>query len=147
MKVYKNQMKVFLDGKSENEGLARMVAASFLVQFNPTMEEMDDVKTAVSEAITNAIIHGYGDTEGLVLLEFFREDNVLTVNVTDQGQGIKDVAKAMQPMYTSKPDSERSGMGFTFMEAFMDEVEVRSEMGTGTTVCMKKSFNSLQNRV
>lgn len=140
MEIQKNTMTVRMDAKSENEGLARMIAASFLVQFNPTMEEMDDVKTAISEAVTNAIIHGYGEAEGVVEMHFLREEQKLTVKVIDEGNGMEDVHTAMQPMYTTKPELERSGMGFTFMEAFMDEVTVASEPGRGTTVCMCKSF-------
>lgn len=147
MEGYKNQMSVCLDGKSENEGLARMVAASFLVQFNPTMEEMDDVKTAISEAVTNAIIHGYDGKEGRVELEFFRMDNQLTVTVKDEGIGIPDVEAALAPMFTTKPEMERSGMGFTFMEAFMDQVEVESEVGKGTRIRMTKRFDTMLNQV
>ena len=147
MEGYKNQMSVCLDGKSENEGLARMVAASFLVQFNPTMEEMDDVKTAISDAVTNAIIHGYDGKEGRVELEFFRMDNQLTVTVKDEGIGIPDVEAALAPMFTTKPEMERSGMGFTFMEAFMDQVEVESEVGKGTRIRMTKRFDTMLNQV
>lgn len=147
METQKNKMKVWLDAKSQNESLARMIVASFLVQFNPTMEEMDDVKTAISEAVTNAIIHGYGDEDGTVELEFIQEGNILVVIVKDEGKGMESVQKAMQPMYTTKPELERSGMGFTFMEAFMDALEVESEMGKGTTVRMEKHFDSLRNQV
>lgn len=146
MEVQRNTMIVRMDARSENEGLARMIAASFLVQFNPTMEEMDDVKTAISEAVTNAVIHGYGEEEGVVEMHFLREEQKLTVTIIDEGKGMEDVHTAMQPMYTTKPELERSGMGFTFMEAFMDEVAVESELGKGTTVCMNKNFRRTGNQ-
>lgn len=147
MEIYTNQMKVILEGKSENEALARMIASAFLVQFDPTVEEMDDVKTAVSEGVTNAVIHGYETKAGMVTLEFCRKENELTIMISDEGKGIENVEAAMQPMYTSKPEMERSGMGFTFMEAFMDELEVKSKPGEGTRVTMRKSFHSLRNQV
>lgn len=146
MEAYKNYMKVVLKGESENEALSRMIAAAFLVQFDPTMEEMDDVKTAVSEGVTNAIIHGYADMEGEVILEFLREDRILTITISDMGRGMEDVKQAMQPMYTTKPEMERSGMGFTFMEAFMDELKVFSRPGKGTQVVMKKNMGGLRNQ-
>ncbi len=145
MEAYKNYMKVVLKGESENEALSRMVAAAFMVQFDPTMEEMDDVKTAVSEGVTNAIIHGYSDMEGDVVLEFLRDDQLLTITISDMGRGMEDVKQAMQPMYTTKPEMERSGMGFTFMEAFMDELHVFSKTGKGTQVIMKKNMGGLRN--
>ena len=147
MEMQKNSMKVWLDSKSENEGLARMVAAAFLVQFNPTVEEMNDVKTAISEAVTNGIIHGYAKKEGVIELTFLRKEDRLIVTVADEGEGIKDVRLAMQPMFTTKPELERSGMGFTFMEAFMDVLEVTSEPGVGTRVYMEKNFDRLRNQV
>ena len=114
--------------------------AVFLSRMDPTLEEIEDVKTAVSEAVTNAVIHGYQGGEGTITLEVSVEEDVLTVLVQDEGVGIRDVAKAMEPMYTTAPDGERSGMGFSFMEAFMDQVEVVSAPGSGTTVTMRKKI-------
>lgn len=138
-----NKMKLEFLSKSSNEGFARVVAAAFVSQVDPTIEELADVKTAVSEAVTNAIIHGYENTSGLVRMECILYSDGVEIIVEDEGQGISDVNLARQPMYTSKPDMERSGMGFTVMESFMDEVEVVSEVGKGTKVSMYKKFNSL----
>ena len=133
-----NHMQVSFDAKSVNEGLARMVLSAFMTEMNPTLEQIADVKTAVSEAVTNAIIHGYSDEKELVELSCDREGQQLVVTVEDHGVGIADLEEAMQPFYTSKPQLERSGMGFSFMEAFMDKIEVRSEVGQGTKVVMWK---------
>jgi len=126
--------------RSDKEGFARGVPAVFMSRLDPTIEETDDVKTAVSEAVTNAVIHGYKEGEGTVWMELTadRKDRCLTVRITDQGVGIQDIEKAMEPMYTTDRSGERSGMGFSFMEAFMDQVEVKSEPGRGTAVTMKK---------
>lgn len=135
-----NEMKIIFDSRPENEGLARVAAAAFCTQLNPTLEEVADLKTAVSEAVTNCIIHAY---EGEVQkIEIFcrREGQKLWVDVIDKGVGIRDVAKAMEPLFTTKPEKDRSGMGFTFMEAFMDEVTVESQVGYGTVVHMKKTI-------
>ena len=129
-----------MDSVSENEEFARVAVAVFLSRMDPTLEEIEDVKTAVSEAVTNAVIHGYQGGEGTITLEESVEEDVLTVLVQDEGVGIRDVAKAMEPMYTTAPDGERSGMGFSFMEAFMDQVEVVSAPGSGTTVTMRKKI-------
>ena len=134
-----NEMEIRFDSRSANEGFARVAVASFMTQLNPTVEEVADVKTAVSEAVTNAIIHGYDSENEKVSIRCRIEDNVLFVEVGDSGCGIRNVEEAMQPMYTSKPEQERSGMGFAFMEAFMDSVEVESEPGKGTRVKMKKT--------
>ena len=134
-----NEMEIRFDSRSANEGFARVAVASFMTQLNPTVEEVADVKTAVSEAVTNAIIHGYDSEHEKVSIRCRIEDNVLSVEVSDRGCGIKDIEEAMQPMYTSKPEQDRSGMGFAFMEAFMDSVEVESEPGKGTRVKMKKT--------
>ena len=136
----KNQMRIFFDAVSENEAFARLVAAGFFAQLNPTLAEITDVKTAVSEAVTNAIIHGYGKEGGEIFLDMTADpaEKTLTVCVTDTGAGIQDVKKAMEPLYTTDTTGERSGMGFSFMEAFMDEVTVESEPGKGTAVTMKK---------
>ena len=133
-----NEMEIRFESRSANEGFARVAVASFLTQLNPTVEEVADVKTAVSEAVTNAIIHGYENEIHKVYIRCRIEDNVFTVEVCDQGRGIENVEEAMQPMYTTKPEQDRSGMGFAFMEAFMDQVTVESEPGKGTTVTMKK---------
>lgn len=133
-----NHMQVSFDAKSVNEGLARMVVSAFMTEMNPTLEQIADVKTAVSEAVTNAIIHGYSNERELVELSCDREGQQLVVTVEDHGVGIADLEEAMQPFYTSKPQLERSGMGFSFMEAFMDKIEVRSEVGQGTKVVMWK---------
>ncbi|MDO5417082.1 MAG: anti-sigma F factor [Lachnospiraceae bacterium] len=127
-----------MDGVSRNEEFARVVTAVFMSRMNPTLEEMDDVKTAVSEAVTNAIIHGYGRQRGVVYIEAVISGQELTVVIRDKGVGIRNLEKAMEPMYTSDVTGERSGMGFSFMEAFMDELEVESQPGEGTTVRMKK---------
>ena len=124
---------------SENEAFARMVASAFVIQLNPTMEEVADIKTAISEAVTNAILHGYNlDGTSMVHMRCEREGNCLTFQISDEGEGMENVALAMQPLYTSKPELERSGMGFSFMEAFMDSLEVESEVGKGTVVKMTK---------
>ena len=124
-----NEMEIRFDGKSANEGFARVAVASFMTQLNPTVEEVADVKTAVSEAVTNAIIHGYENEVHKVSIRCRIEENVFTVEVSDKGKGIEDIEEAMRPMYTTKPEQDRSGMGFAFMEAFMDSVEVESEPG------------------
>lgn len=134
----KNQMKLEFDSISENEAFARVTVAAFLTQANPTLEEVADVKTAVSEAVTNAIIHGYGEEVHTITMLARLKGQVFEVEVIDRGVGIPDVAKAMEPMYTTRPELERSGMGFLFMEAFMDEIRVFSKPGKGTRVWMKK---------
>jgi len=132
-------MTLKFDSISKNEELARVVAAVFATRLNPTLEELDDIKTAVSEAVTNAVIHGYKEQDGVITLEAAVEENILTVTVMDDGVGIPDIEKAMEPMYTTMPE-ERSGMGFSFMEAFMDRIEVISAVGKGTTVTMRKKI-------
>ncbi|WP_040330220.1 anti-sigma F factor [Clostridium ihumii] len=140
-----NEMKVEFLSKSENESFARVVVSAFAAQLDPTIEEISDIKTAISEAVTNSIIHGYEEDESkLVKLEGYIDDNKLTVVVIDEGVGIDDLEKAREPLYTSRPDLERSGMGFTVMETFMDKVEILSEKGKGTKVTMSKTFNSLR---
>lgn len=134
------RFRMEIDSLSKNEEFARVVAAVFLSRLNPTLEEIDDVKTAVSEAVTNAEIHGYRGKNGRIWLECQIEDNCFTVIVSDTGVGIGDVKRAMEPLFTTDPSGERSGMGFSFMEAFMDEVSVESEPEKGTTVTMKKKI-------
>ena len=135
-----NEMEIRFESRSANEGFARVAVASFLTQLNPTVEEVADVKTAVSEAVTNAIIHGYENGINKVYIRCRIEDNLFTVEVCDKGRGIENVEEAMQPLYTTKPEQDRSGMGFAFMEAFMDSLEVESEPGRGTRVRMKKAI-------
>jgi len=134
-----NKMRVEFSSKSDNESFARIVAAAFVIELDPTLEELSEIKTAVSEAVTNAIIHGYNGCEDYtVVLEGEIEENNVTFTVTDNGSGIADIEKAREPMYTGKPCEERSGMGFTIMESFMDSVEVKSSIGNGTSVTMSK---------
>lgn len=138
-----NDMTIEFLSKSNNESFARVVAAAFVSQLDPTLEELADVKTAVSEAVTNAIIHGYENTSGYVKMNCKLYADSVEITVQDCGKGIEDVELARQPLYTSKPEMERSGMGFTVMETFMDSVEVISEPGKGTTVKMFKTFKSV----
>lgn len=138
-----NMMKIEFISKSQNESFARVAVAAFVSQLDPTIEELTDVKTAVSEAVTNAIIHGYEGEAGVVRIQTEIQGNEVTIIITDEGKGIEDITKAMEPLYTSRPDLERSGMGFTVMETFMDSLEVKSERGKGTTIIMKKIFKSL----
>ncbi|MCI8939365.1 MAG: anti-sigma F factor [Dorea sp.] len=133
-----NEMKLEFDSRSANEAFARVTVASFMTQLNPTLEEVSDVKTAVSEAVTNAIIHGYENHVNKIQIFAGIEGKTLRLEISDRGVGIPDVKQAMEPLFTTKPELERSGMGFSFMEAFMDEVTVESEPGKGTTVRMKK---------
>ena len=133
-----NEMTIIFDSRPTNEALARVAVASFCTQLNPSLEEVSDLKTAVSEAVTNCIIHGYEGEVHKIQVDCRLSGQELTVDVIDHGVGIADIQKAMEPMFTTKPDKDRSGMGFTFMEAFMDEVLVESEVGRGTTVHMKK---------
>ena len=133
-----NEMKLEFDSRSANEAFARVTVASFMTQLNPTLEEVSDVKTAVSEAVTNAIIHGSENHVNKVRIYAGIEGRTLHLEISDRGVGIPDVKKAMEPLYTTRPELERSGMGFSFMEAFMDEVQVESEPGKGTIVRMKK---------
>lgn len=138
-KMTREVMKLTFDSLSENEEFARVVVAVFATRMNPTLEEIDDIKTAVSEAVTNAVIHGYQNGEGIIYIEAAVEENVLSITVSDDGIGISDIEKAMEPMFSTRPD-ERSGMGFSFMEAFMDRVEVISSPGKGTSVTMRKKI-------
>ena len=133
-----NEMEIRFDSRSENEGFARVSVASFLTQLNPTVEEVADVKTAVSEAVTNAIIHEQRVEK--VKIHCSIENQLFTVEISDRGKGIANVEKAMEPMFTTKPEDDRSGMGFSFMEAFMDTVEVESKVGEGTSVKMTKTI-------
>ncbi|MFT5874327.1 MAG: stage II sporulation protein AB (anti-sigma F factor) [Clostridium sp.] len=138
-----NRVKIEFLSKSQNEGFARVAVAAFAAQLDPTIDEITDVKTAVSEAVTNAIIHGYDNEEEMITIEAIINGTELTVIIEDVGKGIDNLELAMQPLYTSRADLERSGMGFTVMETFMDSLEVKSEKGKGTSIIMKKIFNPL----
>ncbi|MDY2734652.1 anti-sigma F factor [Intestinibacter sp.] len=136
-----NIMEVKFSAKSENESLARVIVASFAAKLDPTIDELSDIKTAVSEAVTNAIIHGYEEDESqFVYLRCELIENTIKIVIEDYGKGIEDVEEARQPMFTSKPELERSGMGFSFMESFMDDVQVASIVGEGTKVIMTKTI-------
>lgn len=135
-----NEMKIVFDSRPENEGLARVAVAAFCTQLNPTLEEVSDLKTAVSEAVTNCIIHAYEGKVQKIEVRCRMQGRIIWVDVIDKGIGIEYISKAMEPMFTTKPEKDRSGMGFTFMEAFMDEVTVESQVGDGTTVHMKKTI-------
>ena len=137
----KNEMKLSMDAISENEALGRICIATFLTRLHPTLEELEDVKTAVSEAITNAIIHGV-PADGKVYITCRCEKDIFHVEIEDHGVGIADIPKAMEPLYTTKPEQERSGMGFAFMEAFMDDLKVFSVPNVGTKVVMEKKLGS-----
>lgn len=133
-----DRIKIEFDAVSENEGFARVCVATFATRLDPTLEEINDIKTAVSEAVTNSVIHGYNKKGGLITLTAEIEEKTLKVIIEDSGRGIDNVKKAMEPMFTTGEDDERSGMGFTFMDVFMDGLEVWSEPGRGTRVTMFK---------
>lgn len=142
-----NEMRLDFPALSENESFARMVVSAFMVPLNPTMEEMADVKTAVSEAVTNAIVHGYSQNIGTVRLRAsIREDGLLVIDISDRGCGIADIKRAREPFFTTGSEDERSGMGFTVMESFMDRVEVQSALGHGTTVRLVKQLHAREER-
>lgn len=136
--LYKNKMKLEFLSKSENEAFARITVATFASQLDPTIEQISDIKTAVSEAVTNCIIHGYENKAGIIKIECEIQDKSIEITIIDNGKGIKDIEKAKEPLYTTKPELERSGMGFTIMESFMDELKVESVQEVGTKVKMKK---------
>lgn len=142
-----NKVSLKFLSKSVNESLARNVAGIFAIQFNPTLADISDIKTAVSEGVTNSIVHGYPNGEGEIELELIREDNVLHINIFDKGVGIENVNKALEPFYTTREDEERSGMGFTIMKSFMDDVNVVSKSGEGVKVYMSKIFNTEQKGI
>ena len=137
-----NEMKLIFDARSVNESFARVAVAAFIAELNPTLDGIADIKTAVSEAVTNAIIHGYHEPEQKVELLCQICGDEVSITVSDAGAGIADVSKAMEPFYTTKPELERSGMGFSFMEAFMDRLEVVSEPGKGTSVHMVRRLGN-----
>ena len=136
-----NKMRLEFLAKSENEGFARVSVSAFIAQLDPTIDELTDIKTAVSEAVTNSIIHGYeSDESKVVSIEAYIDGNEICIIVEDSGLGIENLEEAREPLYTSKPELERSGMGFTVMETFMDSLEVYSEKGKGTKIIMKKKM-------
>ena len=137
-------MKLVIESVSENEAFARTVVAAYITRLDPTLEELADVKTAVSEAVTNSIIHGYGGKKGEIIMNCRIQGREVEIEVIDYGVGIPDIAKAMEPLYTTKPEWERSGMGFAFMEAFMDTLEVQSQPGKGTKIIMRKEIGKEQ---
>ena len=130
--IYDNEMKLEFVSKSSNEAFARITVAAFASQLDPTIEELADIKTAVSEAVTNCIIHGYEGTSGIVKVECKLKDNCIEIEISDNGKGISDIELARKPLYTTKANLERSGMGFTIMESFMDDFKVESIEGMGT---------------
>ena len=137
----RNTMLLKIPSFSENEKFARTVCAAFLIEIDPTIEEISEIKTAISEAVTNAVIHGYNSSDGEIIITGEISERTVTYTVTDNGCGIEDIPKARQPLYTGKPESERSGMGFSIMEAFMDELVVESEPGKGTKITMTKRLS------
>ena len=143
--LYDNEMKLEFVSKTNNEAFARIAVAAFVSQLDPTIDELSDIKTAVSEAVTNSIIHGYEDEEGIVKITAKLFGNTVEIEVSDNGKGIANIEEARKPLYTSKPNMERSGMGFTIMESFMDYVNVESAVGLGTKVTMKKKIMSMEN--
>ena len=145
--VYDNEMKLEFASKSSNEAFARIAVAAFAAQLDPTIEELADIKTAVSEAVTNCIIHGYEEKEGIIKIVCKLFVNSIEIIISDEGKGIEDIDKAKEPLYTSKPDLERSGMGFTIMESFMDEMKVETILGIGTKVTMKKMLEAQRSNL
>ncbi len=149
--LYENEMKLEFLSKSNNEAFARITVGAFAAQLDPTIEELADIKTAVSEAVTNSIVHAYDNTEGIVKIRCSLYLNEIEIEISDTGKGIENIEIAKQPLYSSKPNMERSGMGFTIMESFMDEVKIESIVGLGTKITMKKMIKkedkavSLQN--
>lgn len=143
--LYENEMKLEFLSKANNEAFARVTVAAFASQLDPTIEELADIKTAVSEAVTNAIIHGYENTQGIIKIVARIFANSIQIEISDTGKGIEDVEIAKEPLYTSKGDLERSGMGFTIMESFMDEMQIESVLGLGTKVTMKKLIKKPQD--
>ena len=144
MKEIKNEMKLEFISKSSNEAFARVTIAAFASQLDPTIEELADIKTAVSEAVTNSIIHGYDKKQGIVKIMAKLTENEIIIEISDKGKGIENIDVAKEPLYTTKPNLERSGLGFTIMESFMDKMEVESILGLGTKVTMSKTIKKKQ---
>ena len=139
-KVTDNEMNLQFISKSNNEAFARITVAAFVSQLDPTIEEISDIKTVVSEAVTNSIVHGYEDNVGIIDIKCKIHNNEVIIVISDNGKGIENIEMAKQPLYTTKPNLERSGMGFTIMESFMDELNIESILGLGTKVTMKKKI-------
>ena len=139
-----NEMKLEFISKSNNEAFARITVAAFVAQLDPTIEEISDIKTAISEAVTNSIVHGYEDRLGIININCKIIDRLVVIEIIDSGKGIENVEMAKQPLYTSKPNLERSGMGFTIMESFMDSLKVESVLGVGTKVTMEKKIKEIE---
>lgn len=139
---YINEMTLSIKALSQNESFARSVVAAFCVQLNPTLEQINDIKTAISEAVTNAIVHAYDSSGGEIVIWAGLTEEMVHIKITDNGKGIKDVDEALQPFYTTKPDEERSGMGFTVMQAFCDKMQVESSVGKGTTITLQKALHT-----
>ena len=145
-RTFENEMKLEFISKSSNEAFARITVAAFASQLDPTIEELSDIKTVVSEAVTNCIIHGYENKQGIVKIKCKLKENEIIIEISDSGKGIENVDMAKEPLYTTKPNLERSGMGFTIMESFMDEMKVESIVGIGTKVTMKKIIKQVQEK-
>ena len=141
-KKYKNKMQLEILSKSSNEAFARITVAAFAAKLDPTIEELSDIKTSVSEAVTNSIIHGYENKDGIIRISAYIFEDIVRIEIADQGKGIEDIKIAKQPLYTTKPELERSGMGFTIMDNFMDSLKVESVVGMGTKVTMEKKINN-----
>lgn len=144
--IYDNKMKLEFVSKSSNEAFARISVAAFASQLDPTIDELADIKTAVSEAVTNCIIHGYENTIGIVKVECKLKNNWIEIEISDSGKGIEDIELAKRPLYTTKANLERSGMGFTIMESFMDELKIESIPNMGTKITMKKYITPLEDK-
>ncbi len=144
-KQYDNEMKIEIVSKSCNESFARIAVAAFASQLDPTIEEISDIKTAVSEIVTNSIIHAYETSDEIIKIHCMIIDNSITIEISDTGKGIEDIEQARKPLYTSKAELERSGMGFTIVESFMDELKVESILGLGTKITMKKIIRKEEN--
>lgn len=139
MQDIRNYMKMTISGYSKNEALARMCVSAFAAQLDPTIDEISDIKAAVSEAVTNCIVHAYPDKIGDIFIELkIIGDNTLYIKIKDKGVGIPDIKQAMEPLFTTSPETERAGLGFAVMESFTDKLSVRSREGSGTTVTMMK---------
>ena len=143
---FENEMKLEFISKSSNEAFARVAVAAFAAQLDPTIEELADIKTAVSEAVTNSIIHGYEDKQGIIKVVCKLKENEIIIEISDTGKGIEDIEAAKEPLYTTKPNLERSGMGFTIMESFMDSMEIESIVGLGTKVTMSKKIKEREEK-
>lgn len=140
-----NYMELTIPSHSKNESFARAVVGAFFTQLDPDLNDINELKTAVSEAVTNAIIHGYGDTIGEIRIVAKIMENIFEVKIIDQGLGIENIEQAREPLYTSKPEMERSGLGFSVMEGFMDEVEIISKVGAGTQITLRKKIDKHNN--